>query len=113
MASTDFIRLTVAVLKYGVSHNKLWGMVKDGTLKAYDDPRDKRVTLLSRASLMTSFKSVLKKEGRGCNGILERGIVHSVFTDERCRVHSTPQGYVVNMHFLTISPKGPTPRFTE
>ena len=63
MASTVFIRLTEAALECGVSRNKLWGVVKDGTLKAYDDPRGKRVTLLSRRELDDLFQARVKEGG--------------------------------------------------
>ncbi len=68
MASTDFIRLTDAAQEFVVSRNKLWGMVKDGTLNTYDDPRDKRVTLLSRWELEEFFQVRPIQRGRDESG---------------------------------------------
>ena len=68
MASTDFIRLTDAAQEFVVSRNKLWSMVKDGTLNTYDDPGDKRVTLLSRWELKELFQVRPFQRGRDESG---------------------------------------------
>lgn len=87
-ASTDFIGLADAALECGVNRNKPWGVVKDGTLKAYDGSRDKRVTLLSRREL-DDFFQVRVKEGRevmeSLNGASR--IQFSRTNDAGCIVH--------------------------
>ena len=61
MSISDYIRLTDAATEYGLSRTKLSLMVKNGVLKGFEDPRDKRVTLLSRKEL-DGFFQVRPKE---------------------------------------------------
>ena len=46
MTLPEYMRLTDAAKEYGISRNKLWILVRDGQLEAYEDPKDRRVTLL-------------------------------------------------------------------
>lgn len=64
MEQGDYLKLTEAAKKYRVSRNKLWLLVKGGELKAYEDPKDKRATLLRREELET-FLQVKLKAGPG------------------------------------------------
>ena len=56
MAINDYIRLTDAATEYNLSRTKLSLLVRQGTLNGYTDPRDKRVTLLSRQELDGYFR---------------------------------------------------------
>lgn len=46
-----YIPLKEARELLGVSRTKIWNLVKDGTLKKYEDPLDKRKTLVLRADV--------------------------------------------------------------
>ena len=56
MERRDYLKLTEAAKEYGVSRNKLWILVREGKLRAYEDPKDRRATLLKRQEI----ESVLK-----------------------------------------------------
>ena len=61
MTKSDYIRLTDAAKEYGLSRTKLSILVKEGILKGFAEPRDRRVTLLSRQEL-EGFLQVRPKE---------------------------------------------------
>jgi hypothetical protein len=65
MAANDYIRLTDAAKEYGLSRTKLSLLVKNGDLKRYEDPRDKRVTFLSRKELEAFLEVRPKEEAAG------------------------------------------------
>ena len=45
-APAGFVPLAEARKRLGVSHTKMWTMVKQGVLAVYEDPRDRRVRLV-------------------------------------------------------------------
>lgn len=52
----DYLKLTEAAKEYGVSRNKLWLLVRDGRLMAYEDPKDRRATLLKREEIESALQ---------------------------------------------------------
>jgi excisionase family DNA binding protein len=51
MSEMEYMSLSDAAKYLGVSRNKLWRMVKDGRLEAYDNPKDDRVKLVKQSDL--------------------------------------------------------------
>lgn len=47
----ELIPVAEAQKLLGVSHTKIWQLLKDGTLKAYKSPLNKRVKLVKRADI--------------------------------------------------------------
>jgi excisionase family DNA binding protein len=45
-APAGFLTLAEARRRLGISHTKIWMLVKQGVLTAYEDPRDRRVKLV-------------------------------------------------------------------
>lgn len=46
--SSEHVTVAEAQKLLGVSHTKIWQLMKDGTLKAYKSPLNKRVKLVKR-----------------------------------------------------------------
>ena len=61
MERRDYLKLTEAAKEYGVSRNKLWLLVREGKLRPYEDPKDRRATLLKREEI----ESVLQVRPKG------------------------------------------------
>lgn len=51
MEKADLITLTVARNILGVSRTKIWRLVREGTLRAYANPLDKREKLVQRSQV--------------------------------------------------------------
>ena len=54
----DYLTLMQAAEYSRVSRVKLWRMVKDGRLPAYENPRDRRSKLVKRAELDAALRPV-------------------------------------------------------
>ncbi len=64
----EYLPLTEAAKHAGISRAKLWRMVKEGRLPAYEDPRDARVTLIKRDELEAAMRPVPRRIEAGGQG---------------------------------------------
>ena len=67
-----YLTLAQARERLAVSHTKVWMMVKDGTLRVYEDPRDRRVKLV-RAEDVEALARPRLRDG-GDSSAVRRGV---------------------------------------
>ncbi len=64
----EYVSLKEAQEILGVSRTKIWSLVRDGMLKTYEDPLDKRKTLVLRSDVL-SLKQPRAGAVKGMEGV--------------------------------------------